>query len=104
MTVILAWMLSHISIITTAVVALGGIIFGAFGLGNSKGKSTAETAAKVEKVEAETAAVKSIAERQTTVTTEAKNVQENVNRMPDSAVDDKLREKWRYKDPGTGGS
>lgn len=104
MTVIIAWILSHLSVIGAALVGLVGIIGTAFGLGHAKGKTTAEAAAKDEKVEEEKRAIQSIAERQTTVTTEAKNVQENVNRMSDPDVDSELLSKYSYPADKDGGS
>ncbi|MEA9393129.1 hypothetical protein SJI19_21755 [Acerihabitans sp. TG2] len=96
MTIVIAWILSHLSLIGGGVAALVGIITTVFGLGHSKGKATAETAAKIETVEAEKQAIKDMATRQTTVTTEAANVQENVNHMSDADVDSELLSKYAY--------
>ncbi|WP_413730815.1 hypothetical protein [Sodalis sp. RH22] len=98
------WIVEHFSIIGSVVMGLIVIIGGAFGLGHSKGKTSAETAAKLDKVEEEKQAIQSIAERQTTVTTEAKNVQENVNRMSDPDVDNELLSKYSYPADKDGGS
>ncbi|WP_413733272.1 hypothetical protein [Sodalis sp. RH20] len=96
MTVIIAWIFSHLSVIGAGLAALVGIIATAFGLGHSKGKATAENVAKVEKVEEEKQTIQDMATRQTTVTTEAANVQENVNHMSDADVDSELLAKYSY--------
>ncbi len=96
------WLIENLTGIGVALLAIIAVVAGAFGVGKSKGKATAETQAKVEKVEAENLAIKDIAERETKVTKEAAHVQDTVNRLPDSSVDDQLREKWKYPDD-TGG-
>ena len=90
------WVIEHYSLIGTVLLGLLFAIGSAFGLGHAKGKSTAETAAKIETAETEKQAIKDMATRQTTVTTEAANVQENVNHMSDADVDSELLSKYSY--------
>jgi|SRR5476649_395913 len=90
------WVVEHFSLIGTILLGLLLAIGSAFGLGHAKGLSTAETSAKIEKVEEEKQAIQDVATRQTTVTTEAKNVQEDVNRMSGPDVDDELLTKYSY--------
>lgn len=89
------WLISNAGTVGGSILTVVASFIAAFVIGRSKGKATAENNAKVDKVEAEKKAIQAIAERQTTVAKEATNVQSNVNRMSDTAVDDKLREKWR---------
>lgn len=98
------WVIEHFSLIGTVLLGLLFAIGSAFGLGHAKGKSTAETAAKIEKVEEEKKNIQDVATRQITVTTEAKNVQENVNRMSDPDVDNELLAKYSYPSDKDGGS
>ncbi|WP_413722680.1 hypothetical protein ACL2XG_05400 [Sodalis sp. RH24] len=98
MTVIIAWIFSHLSVIGAALVGLVGIIGTAFGLGHSKGKTTAETAAKVDKVETEKQAIQTIATKQAEVSEVAKNVQNENSNITDDAARERMRQS-KYNSP-----
>jgi len=98
------WVIEHFSLIGTVLLGLLLAIGSAFGLGNAKGKVTAETATKIDKIETEKQAIQAIAERQITVTTEANNVQENVNHLSDADVDSELLTKYSYPGDKDGSS
>lgn len=75
----------------TGLVVVVGLVLAAFGLGRTRGKSTAETKAAAERatVRAEEA------EKHVEVLKNAVDVQQDINRLPDSAVSERLRERWR---------
>ena len=77
--------------------ALLVIVAGAFGLGHSRGSSTAEAKAEQKRTEDNAAATVAAAERKAEVTKEASNVQQTVSHMPDDDVDRELREKFTRK-------
>ncbi|WP_435954119.1 hypothetical protein [Dryocola sp. BD626] len=70
-------------------------IAGAFGIGHSRGISTAEAAAEKQRVEDKAAAVSVVAERRVEATKGAADVQQTVNHMPIDDVDRELRENFR---------
>ncbi|HHE5241356.1 TPA: hypothetical protein ACPFIV_006511 [Klebsiella michiganensis] len=86
--------------ISGLVVVLLGLIAGAFGLGYSRGTSKAEAKAEQQRTEENAAATVAVAERRADATKGASDVQENVKRMGDDAVDRELREKFTR--PGGG--
>lgn len=69
-------------------------IAGAFGLGHSRGTSKAEAKADQQRTEEKAAATEAVAIRQVEVTIEANNVQEDIKRMSDDAVDRELRKNF----------
>lgn len=71
------------------------VIFGAFGLGHSRGTGKAEAKAEKQRTEEKAAAVEAVAERRVEVTKEAADVQQTVSRMRDDDVDRELHEKWQ---------
>lgn len=77
--------------IGVAVVAFAGVYFGGKKIGTTQTQAKADVAA----AEKDAAQTKAAAEQQVKTTTEAANVQETVNRLPDDDVDRQLREKWR---------
>lgn len=99
MTVIIAWIFSHFSVIVAALAGLVGIIGTAFGLGHSKGKATAENVAAVDKVETEKQAIQTIAAKQAETAEVAKSVQsENSNITDDAARERMQQSKYNSKD------
>lgn len=88
---------------TTIEMIIGGIgiliamVAGAFGIGHSKGKSTAEQKANERETEIKLEAERTVRQRQATVSKEASDVKSNVSRMRGSAVDDELRSDWINK-------
>lgn len=87
-----------------AVTLIGAIIaFAAafFGIGHLKGKSSAEKASTERETKAMLDDIKKTSEARQQSASEAKHVTENVNRMSDSDVDSRLRNKWRLP-PGDG--
>ena len=86
--------------ISGLVVVLLGLIAGAFGLGHARGTSKAEAKAEQQRTEENAAATVAAAERRADATKGASDVQENVKRMGDDAVDRELREKFTR--PGGG--
>lgn len=84
-----------IEIIIGGIVTLIAAVAAAFGLGHSKGKNTAEDAATEKETQTRIEAERAVAKRQTETAKEAADVKDDVNRLSDSAVDNRLREKWR---------
>jgi|GEM_PF-152928 len=87
-----------------AVTLIGAIIaFAAafFGIGHLKGKSSAEKASAERETKSMLDDIKKTSEARQQSASEARNVTENVTRMPDSDVDSRLRDKWRLP-PGDG--
>jgi hypothetical protein len=74
-------------------------VFGAFGIGHSRGTNKAEAKADQQRTEEKSATTEAVAERRVEATKEASNVQQTVNRMPDDDVDRELRDSW--KRPGS---
>ena len=69
-------------------------IAGAFGIGHSRGTSKAEAKADQQRTEEKAAATEAVAGRQTEVITGAINVQEDVKRMSNDAVNSELRKNF----------
>ena len=69
-------------------------IAGAFGIGHSRGTSKAEAKADLQRTEEKAAATEAVAGRQTEVITGAINVQEDVKRMSNDAVNSELRKNF----------
>lgn len=74
-----------------SVLGILALLAGVFGWGRSKGKSAAELKATNEK----SAEVAAAAEQRNEVLKNAVEVQQNINNSTDSAVDQRLREKWK---------
>lgn len=72
-----------------------------FGIGHLKGKSSAEKESTERETKAMLDDIKKTSEARQQSASEAKHVTENVNRMSDSDVDSRLRDKWRLP-PGDG--
>ncbi|HBW1592792.1 TPA: hypothetical protein P7461_005152 [Klebsiella pneumoniae] len=81
-------------IIAGLVVVILGAIAAAFGIGNARGTSKAESKAEQQRNEENAAAIVAAAERKAEVTKEASDVQQTVSHMPDDDVDRELREKF----------
>ncbi|AXC33138.1 hypothetical protein [Aeromonas phage AsXd-1] len=77
--------------IAAAVIAA---IAGAFGLGHIRGSSKAEAKADQQRTEEKAAATEAVAGRQTEVITGAVNVQEDVKRISNDAVNRELRKNF----------
>lgn len=75
-------------------VAIAAVI-GAFGLGHSKGKATAEQEASERETKQTIEAQQAASQRQTETAKEASDVQDTVTRMSGSDVDNELRNEWR---------
>ncbi|MGC1054564.1 hypothetical protein WKH14_19805 [Pantoea agglomerans] len=75
----------------TVLAVIAGLVVAAFGLGRSRGKKAAETTASAERasVQAEQS------EKHIEVLKNAVDVQQDINRLPDDAVSEQLRERWR---------
>lgn len=86
-----------LEIITGLVVAVLAAIAGAFGLGKSRGTSTAEAKADQQRIEERAAATEAIAERRVETTKGARDVQQTVNHMSDDDVNCELRTNWNRK-------
>lgn len=86
---------SHFGLVTVAGAIIGVIV--AYLTGRSKGKATAEKKAEERETQIKLDAEKAVAKRQTETAKEASDVKDTVSRMPDSAVDDELRNEWLNK-------
>jgi hypothetical protein len=75
----------------TVLAVIASLVVAAFGLGRSTGKKTAETTAAAERasVQAEES------EKHVEVLKNAVDVQQDINNLPDAAVSERLRERWR---------
>lgn len=85
-------------LIITIGAALIGAIAAAFGIGHSKGKTTAQQRANERETEIKLEAEQAVRKRTETVSKEASDVKDTVSRMPGSAVDDELLRDWTRKD------
>ncbi len=92
------WLIENLTGIGVALLAIIAVVAGAFGFGKSKGKATAEMAAKVEKVEAESQAIKDIASKQAEIAEVAKNVQSENSNLTDDAARERMRQS-KYNSP-----
>ncbi|POP43346.1 hypothetical protein CHU32_09710 [Superficieibacter electus] len=86
-----------IELILGFIAAAVAAITAAFGLGHSRGKNKAEQAATERENKQEIEASQAASRRQGEITKEASDVQDNITRMPDRAVDDELRNDWLNK-------
>lgn len=93
------------SMVEIVMMVIGGVItvaLSAFGLGHVKGKSKAQQEAEEQRTQDQIKQTNAAAAARVQATKEASNVQDNVTRLPDVDVDQRLRDKWR--DPGPGGN
>jgi len=75
----------------TVLAVIAGLVVAAFGLGCSRGKKAAETTAAAER-----ASVKAEeSEKHIEVLKNVVEVQQDINSLPDAAVSERLRERWR---------
>ncbi|EPG4898068.1 hypothetical protein NM463_004225 [Citrobacter koseri] len=72
-------------------------IAGAFGFGQLRGTSKAETKAGIQRTEERAAATEAVAERRVETTKGARDVQQTVNHLPDDDIDRELRENFTRK-------
>lgn len=89
--------MSTLQMIISGIGVLIALVAGAFGIGHSKGKAKAEKAAEEEQTKQIIEQTNAATKRQNETTKEAANVQDNVTRMSDRAVDDELRNEWLNK-------
>lgn len=89
--------MTTIELIFTVIGVVIAAVAGAFGIGHSKGKAKAEQAASERETKAAIDSQQAAAQRQTETSKGAADVQQNVSRMPGSAVDDELRSDWLNK-------
>ncbi|MDF9911888.1 hypothetical protein ACT2VT_000157 [Pantoea agglomerans] len=75
----------------TALVVVVGLLVTAFGLGRGRGKNAAESRAVAERASIEAEAL----EKHIEVLKNAVDVQQDINNLPDAAVSERLRERWR---------
>lgn len=92
--------MGNIEMLIGAAVAVLVAIFGAFGLGHSRGTDKAEAKAEKQRTEEKAAAVEAVAERRVEVAKGASDVQQTVSHMRDDDVDRGLHDKWQR--PGGG--
>jgi len=75
----------------TGLVVVVGLVLAAFGLGRSRGKNAAETTAAAERASLQAEE----SEKHIEVLQNAIDVQQDINGLPDAAVSERLRERWR---------
>jgi len=75
----------------TVLTVIAGLVVAAFGLGRNRGKNVAETTAATERASEKAKA----SEKHIEVLKNAVDVQQGVDRQPDAAVSERLRERWR---------
>ncbi|HFT2109016.1 TPA: hypothetical protein RG867_000026 [Klebsiella pneumoniae] len=90
--------MTTMEIIVGAIATVLALIFGAFHLGKTQGKSVADAQAEQQRTEENATAT--VAERRADATKGASDVQEDVKRMGDDDIDRELRE--RFTRPGGG--
>lgn len=74
----------------TGLVVIFGLVLASFGLGRSRGKNAAEIKAEAARVSEQAEE----SEKHIEVLKNAVDVQQDVNKQPDSAVAERLRQKW----------
>ena len=89
--------MTTMEIIVGAIATVLALIFGAFHLGKSQGKSVADANAEQQRTEENAAATVAAAERRVEVTKGANDAQTTVGHMPDDNVDRELRENFTRK-------
>lgn len=89
--------MTTIEMIISGIGVLIALVAGAFGIGHSKGKAKAEQAAEEKETLTNIQSQQAASQRQSQTAKGASDVQDNVSRMPGSAVDDELRSDWLNK-------
>lgn len=89
--------MTTIELIFTVIGVVIAAVAGAFGIGHSKGNAKAEQAASERETKAAIESQQAASQRQTETSKGAADVQQNVSRMPGSAVDNELRTDWLNK-------
>lgn len=77
--------------VLTVLTVIAGLVVAAFGLGRSRGKKAAETTAAAERASVKTEE----SEKHIEVLKNAVDVQQDINSLPDAALSERLRERWR---------
>lgn len=75
----------------TVLAVIAGLVLAAFRLGRTRGKSAAETKAAAEQA----SEMAEASEKHIEVLKNAVDVQQDINSLPDAAVSERLRERWR---------
>lgn len=75
----------------TVLAVIVGLVVAAFGLGRSRGKNSAENIAAAERASEQAEA----STKHIEVLKNAVDVQQDINSLPDAAVSERLRERWR---------
>lgn len=75
----------------TVLAVIVGLVVAAFSLGRSRGKNAAESKAAAEHASVQAEA----SEKHIEVLKNAVDVQQDINSLPDAAVSERLRERWR---------
>lgn len=77
--------------LVTVLAIIAGLVVAAFGLGRSRGKNSAENIAATERASEQAEA----SAKHIEVLKNALDVQQDINSLPDAAVSERLRERWR---------
>lgn len=75
----------------TLLAIIAGLVVAAFGLGRRRGKNAAETTAAAERASVQA----KDSEKHIEVLKNAVDVQQDISSLPDAAVSERLRERWR---------
>lgn len=75
----------------TVLAIIAGVLMAAFGLGRSRGKNSAENIAAAERASEQAEA----STKHIEVLKNAVDVQQDISSLPDAAVSERLRERWR---------
>lgn len=75
----------------TVLAVIAGLVVAAFELGRNRGKNAAEITAADERASVQTEE----SEKRTEVLKNAVDVQQDISSLPDAAVSERLRERWR---------
>lgn len=89
--------MTTMEIIVGAIATVLAVIFGAFHLGKSQGKTIATAEVEKQNADETAAATVAAAERRVEVIKEASDAQTTVSHMPDDNVDRELRENFTRK-------
>lgn len=90
--------MTTIEMIISGIGVLIALVAGAFGIGHSKGKAKAETAATERETKSAIESQQAVTRRQQDTIKGAADVQDSVSRMLGSAVDGELLRDWTRKD------
>ena len=78
----------------TLLAIIAGLVVAAFGLGRRRGKNSAENIAAAERASVQA----KDSEKHIEVLKNAVDVQQDISSLPDAAVSERLRERWRRED------